>query len=103
MSTPPEESTGGAEEPAAVAAETAPGAPAPAEPETAGAGHHPPAHPQGTYLAALSLAALGVVYGDIGTSPLYAIREVFLEEHNVAVTPANILGVLSLVFWALII
>src|SRR5690348_14067616 len=56
-----------------------------------------------SYLAALSLAALGVVYGDIGTSPLYAIRESFLREHGVAPSPANILGVLSLIFWALVV
>ena len=42
----------------------------------------------------LSLAALGVVYGDIGTSPLYALRESFIEEHDVAVTAANVTGVL---------
>ena len=59
--------------------------------------------PRGRYLAALSLAALGVVYGDIGTSPLYAIRESFSELYGVAPTPANILGVLSLIFWSLII
>jgi KUP system potassium uptake protein len=50
--------------------------------------------------AALTLAALGVVYGDIGTSPLYALREVFHAGH-VAVTPANVLGVLSLIFWTI--
>jgi KUP system potassium uptake protein len=51
-------------------------------------------------LAALTLAALGVVYGDIGTSPLYALKEIFHGGH-VAATPANILGVLSLVFWTI--
>ncbi len=51
-------------------------------------------------LAALTLAALGIVYGDIGTSPLYALKEIFHGGH-VAATPANILGVLSLVFWTL--
>jgi KUP system potassium uptake protein len=50
--------------------------------------------------AALTLAALGVVYGDIGTSPLYALKEVFHAGH-VPVTPANILGVLSLIFWTI--
>ncbi len=55
------------------------------------------------YTAGLSLAALGVVYGDIGTSPLYALRESFLPEHGVAVSPANVLGVLSMIFWALIL
>jgi KUP system potassium uptake protein len=51
-------------------------------------------------LAALTLAALGVVYGDIGTSPLYALKEVFRGGH-VAPTAGNILGVLSLIFWTL--
>lgn len=58
--------------------------------------------PGGRHLPALSLAALGVVYGDIGTSPLYALRECFYGTHAVAATPANILGVLSLIFWSLI-
>ncbi|PWB76542.1 MAG: potassium transporter Kup [Holophagae bacterium] len=52
-------------------------------------------------LVTLSLAALGVVYGDIGTSPLYTIRECFLPGHGAEPTPANVLGVLSLVFWSL--
>jgi KUP system potassium uptake protein len=51
-------------------------------------------------LAALTLAALGVVYGDIGTSPLYALKEIFHGGH-VEATPANILGVLSLIFWTI--
>jgi KUP system potassium uptake protein len=51
----------------------------------------------------LAVAALGVVYGDIGTSPLYALRESFYGPHAVPVTPENILGVLSLIFWSLII
>jgi KUP system potassium uptake protein len=61
----------------------------------------PPA-PQRTpgAVAALTLGALGVVYGDIGTSPLYALKEVFHGGH-VAVTPDNVLGVLSLIFWTL--
>jgi KUP system potassium uptake protein len=54
-------------------------------------------------LAALSLGALGVVYGDIGTSPLYAMKECFVGEHAVAATRSNVLGVLSLVVWALIL
>lgn len=57
----------------------------------------------GQRLMVLSLAALGVVYGDIGTSPLYAIRECFHGEYGIAPTPANILGVLSLVFWSLLL
>jgi KUP system potassium uptake protein len=55
------------------------------------------------YLLTLAIGALGVVYGDIGTSPLYAFRECFAEEHHLAPTPANILGILSLVFWSLVI
>ncbi|HEY0779664.1 MAG TPA: potassium transporter Kup [Gemmatirosa sp.] len=57
--------------------------------------------PTGRYLALLALGAAGVVYGDIGTSPLYALTECFHGEHGVPATPANVLGVLSLVFWAL--
>jgi len=53
-------------------------------------------------MLALSLGALGVVYGDIGTSPLYALRECFHGAWAVPPTPANVLGVLSLVVWALI-
>ena len=58
---------------------------------------------RGQRLAPLSLAALGVVFGDIATSPLYAIRECFHREYGIAATPANVLGVLSLVFWSLIL
>ncbi|MDD2885125.1 MAG: potassium transporter Kup [Dechloromonas sp.] len=58
---------------------------------------------QGRRLAVLSLAALGVVYGDIGTSPLYAMKEVFAGNHPIPVTEANVFGSLSLFFWALII
>jgi len=60
-----------------------------------------PQAPPKSSLAALSLAALGVVYGDIGTSPLYAIKETFLPEHGLPLTEANILGILSLIFWSL--
>jgi KUP system potassium uptake protein len=58
-------------------------------------------HRPNSSLAALTLGAIGVVYGDIGTSPLYALKEVFA--HGVGLTPANIYGVLSLVFWTLTI
>ena len=51
----------------------------------------------------LALAALGVVYGDIGTSPLYTLRECFAGHHPLALTHSNVLGVLSLIFWALMI
>ncbi|MEW6303322.1 MAG: potassium transporter Kup [Verrucomicrobiota bacterium] len=53
------------------------------------------------YLAGLMLGALGVVYGDIGTSPLYALRECFSGDHGIAITRGNVLGVVSLIFWAL--
>ncbi|XXF81485.1 potassium transporter Kup [Myxococcaceae bacterium GXIMD 01537] len=51
----------------------------------------------------LALGALGIVFGDIGTSPLYALRECFNGPHGVSPTPENVLGVLSLIFWSLII
>ena len=51
----------------------------------------------------LSLLAIGIVYGDIGTSPLYAIRECFFGPHSIATTHDNIFGILSLVFWSLIL
>ncbi|MCI0603383.1 potassium transporter Kup [bacterium] len=54
-------------------------------------------------LRILCLTALGIVYGDIGTSPLYAIRECFHGPHAVPITHDNVLGVLSLVFWSLVI
>ncbi|HJU38683.1 MAG TPA: KUP/HAK/KT family potassium transporter, partial [Tahibacter sp.] len=53
-------------------------------------------------LYALALGAVGVVYGDIGTSPLYTLKEAF-GVHGVPPTPDNVLGVLSLIFWALIL
>ena len=65
--------------------------------------HTPAARQGGHYLARLSLLALGVVYGDIGTSPLYAMREAFHGPHGIAVTSGNVFGVLSLIFWSLIL
>jgi KUP system potassium uptake protein len=59
--------------------------------------------PRGRRLAALSLTALGVVYGDIGTSPLYAFRECFRAEFGLAATPATVYGVLSLIIWSLVL
>jgi KUP system potassium uptake protein len=53
--------------------------------------------------AALTLAALGVVFGDIGTSPLYAVKETFSPAHGLPFTPATILGGLSTIFWSLLI
>ncbi len=60
--------------------------------------HRPRGGPWG-----LALGAMGVVYGDIGTSPLYTMKEVFTGPHPLPVNAANVLGVLSLVFWALIV
>lgn len=54
-------------------------------------------------LVVLSLASLGIVFGDIGTSPLYAMRECFYGEHAISPTPPNVLGVLSLILWSLIL
>ena len=85
--------------------------PAPAQPPAAEAKPDPepsPSHSKGK-LGVLMIGALGIVYGDIGTSPLYAIKECFkmkdgqVTQHAVAVTPENVLGVLSLVFWSLTI
>ncbi len=56
----------------------------------------------GTHLPKLTLTALGIVFGDIGTSPLYALRECFHGEYGIAVSSENVLGVLSLMFWSLI-
>src|SRR5215471_12783024 len=52
-------------------------------------------------MAALTLSALGVVFGDIGTSPLYTVKECFSEFTGVKPTPDNVLGMLSLITWAL--
>ncbi len=64
--------------------------------------HHVGDPATGAKLALLSLTALGVVYGDIGTSPLYALKECFNGPHGVEPTPANVVGVLSLIVWSLI-
>lgn len=55
------------------------------------------------YLVVASVGALGIVYGDIGTSPLYAFREAFVAAEGMAVNRDNVLGVLSLIFWALVL
>ena len=54
-------------------------------------------------LLPLTLTTIGVVYNDIGTSPLYAMRECFYGSHSVPATPANVLGVLSLIIYSLLI
>lgn len=60
--------------------------------------------PRESASAALVLGALGIVYGDLGTSPLYALRESFEGAgHELAVTPENVLGILSLVVWSLVV
>lgn len=78
------------------AADTSPSIP-PVPPATNGSnGHSAPGGPA----AALVVGALGVVFGDIGTSPLYALRETFLHGSGLAPTPEHVLGVLSTLFWA---
>jgi len=53
--------------------------------------------------AALALGAIGVVFGDIGTSPLYAMKEVFVGAHPLAPDPVHVYGVLSLMFWSIML
>ena len=53
--------------------------------------------------AALTLGALGVVYGDIGTSPLYVMKTVFDPANGLALNPANLVGIISLIFWSLMV
>jgi len=60
------------------------------------------AEPSGR-MSPLVIGAIGVVYGDIGTSPLYTLRQCFAGEHPVELTAANVLGILSIIFWALMI
>jgi len=84
-------STGSTPEPDAEPAQPAPGA------------HASHGHVVEGSLAALALGALGVVYGDIGTSPLYALRECFIGPHAVPINHTNVLGVLSLIVWSLIV
>jgi len=62
-----------------------------------------PEHHARDGLARLALGAVGVVYGDIGTSPLYAMKEVFVGHHPLAVDRLHIFGVLSLIFWSLLL
>src|SRR4051812_38686901 len=77
--------------------------PPPQPPKGAGATDKSGAHGHGGHPWALVIGAIGVVFGDIGTSPLYAIKECFSPEnpHHIAANAANVLGVLSLVFWSL--
>ena len=65
---------------------------------------HVELNPTGKRLGILSLTALGIVYGDIGTSPLYALQQCFMsKEHRLAVTTANVYGILSLIVWLLVL
>ena len=59
--------------------------------------------PSGRRLAILTLTALGVVYGDIGTSPLYTMKEAFGTSHGLAPSVVNVYGILSLVFWSIVL
>ncbi|MBM3908328.1 MAG: potassium transporter Kup [Gemmatimonadetes bacterium] len=88
--------------PTAPASEPSTGAPGQV-PAPQQAHHHVEEHPTGKRLAVLTLAALGVVYGDIGTSPLYALRECFKPGHALQPLPSNVYGVASLIFWALML
>ena len=105
---PAADSSGAAESPAPEAASD----PAVERRGVAPAGSHHPHHPArehveasptGRRLALLSLTALGVVYGDIGTSPLYAVKEGFAHEYGLGLTIANVYGFLSLIVWSLLL
>ena len=63
----------------------------------------PVGHPPSSSLTKLAVGAVGVVFGDIGTSPIYAFRETFAGHHQLAHGPAEIVGVLSLIFWSMMI
>ena len=73
------------------------------EGEEIGARHQAEANPRGRRLLVLSLTALGVVYGDIGTSPLYSIKEAFKPAYGLAVNVENVNGLLSLIAWVLVL
>jgi KUP system potassium uptake protein len=77
--------------------------PRPAPPTDADHSHQDPNRARGLAAAALSLGALGVVYGDIGTSPLYTIQLIFTGDHPMAPSPVRVYGAVSLIFWALMV
>ncbi|MBX3594157.1 potassium transporter Kup [Sphingomonas sp.] len=81
------------------------GSPAPAADSTPdlehGHGHGAHGHPQAVWK--LAVGAIGIVFGDIGTSPLYAFRETFAGHHPLALDQAHIMGVISLMFWSMMI
>jgi KUP system potassium uptake protein len=64
-------------------------------------GVHPGGHGPSQRLSTLAIGAIGVVFGDIGTSPLYSLKESFIGHHPLAVDHAHIFGVISLVFWTM--
>jgi KUP system potassium uptake protein len=72
-------------------------------PVAPGDARHDGSRGSGTHFLLLSLSALGVVYDDIGTSPIYALRECFHGSHPFPPIESNVLGILSLIFWALMI
>ena len=63
---------------------------------------HAPGHAQGS-LAKMAVGAIGIVFGDIGTSPIYAFRETFAGHHTLSPDQLHIYGVLSLIFWSMMI
>src|SRR5574342_1261232 len=65
--------------------------------------YHAEADPRGKRLAILAFTALGVVYGDIGTSPLYAIKDAFKAVYAIEPTAANVFGLLSMLVWSLVL
>ncbi|MET0361493.1 MAG: potassium transporter Kup [Sphingobium sp.] len=71
--------------------------------QTEGASGEEVSHGNGRGFVKLAFGAVGVVYGDIGTSPLYSMKEIFIGHHPLAVDPLHILGGLSIIFWSLVI
>ena len=65
--------------------------------------HHAEADPHGKRLAILAFTALGVVYGDIGTSPLYAVQDAFKSVYGLTAAPDRVYGLLSLIVWSLVL
>src|SRR3546814_9413055 len=70
--------------------------------DSAAAAHGPHGHDEQAVLK-LAVGAIGIVFGDIGTSPLYAFRETFVGHHKLTMDPAPILSVISLMFWSMML
>src|SRR3546814_9032011 len=70
--------------------------------DSAAAAHGPHGHDEKAVLK-LAVGAIGIVFGDIGTSPLYAFRETFAGHHKLTMDPEHILGVISLMFWSMML